>query len=104
MKNKGVIQAKGYRVPKIIIRDLVKSVLTLGIKGSKIEPEVAKTFAYKLEGLKLTIYEEKKKGELEEVGSVQLESDEKRQKVLSKVKFTYEGFVYYLDKESIEEK
>lgn len=102
MKNK-VIQAKGYRVQRIIVKDFIKSVLTLGFKRPKLEPEEAKTYVFQFAQNSLTISEEMRNEQVKEIKTLPLESSKERQSILSKGKFTDEKHVYYVDKETIKD-
>lgn len=104
MNKKQTIEAKGYRVQRIILKDFIKTVLTLGFKRPKLENEEAKTYIYQIDDTSLTINEEMRSEQVKKIKTIQLESLEEKQKILSKGKFTDETHAYYLDKETIKEK
>ena len=102
MKNT-LIQAKGYRVQRIILTDLIKMVFTLGIKRPKLEPEQAKTYIYRFADRRIIIKEEGESEQNKTIKTLHYEAEEDIQKILSKGKFVDERHVYYVDKETIRE-
>ncbi|GAA0350894.1 hypothetical protein GCM10008932_00140 [Alkalibacterium iburiense] len=98
---KTLIEAKGYRVQRMILKDLIKTVLTLGIKRPKLEPEQAKTYIYRFVDRRVIIKEEGEPEQTKTIKTLHYEAEEDIQKILSKGKFVDERHVYYVDKETI---
>ena len=101
--NHTLIEAKGYRVQRMILKDLIKTVLTLGIKRPKLEPEQAKTYIYRFVDRRIIIKEEGEADQTKIIKTLRYEAEEDIQKILSKGKFVDERHVYYVDKETIKE-
>ncbi|WP_423190465.1 hypothetical protein ACO1PF_06265 [Alkalibacterium sp. f15] len=98
MMNKENYVAKGYRVPRLMFKDFILSILTLGFKRPDHIREEAKTFVYLFEEKRISIVEESLSGDRKEVDQKILMSDSEQEEILSKGKFTVGAFVYYLDK------
>ncbi|OJF97081.1 hypothetical protein [Alkalibacterium sp. 20] len=101
MMNKKEIVAQGYRMPKLIFKDLLLSILTLGFKRPHYTKEEAKTFVYLFEDKRIRILEESLSWDRKDVDQKILTSDSEQGEILSKGKFTVGAYVYYLDKKMI---
>lgn len=101
MKNNKETIAEGYRIPKLVVKDLILSVLTLGFKRPKNVTEEAKTYQYIFNPDYISIVEEEINGEQVEVARKGFLSETERETILSKGKFKEGAYVYYLDKETV---
>ncbi|MFO8068536.1 MAG: hypothetical protein R6U02_00965 [Alkalibacterium sp.] len=101
MMNKKSYVAQGYRVPKLIVKDFILSILTLGFKRPHHIKEEAKTFVYLFEDKRIRIVEEDLSGDRREVDQKIVMSDREQEEILSKGKFAVGAYVYYLDKKMI---
>jgi len=97
------ITAMGYRIPRMLLKDAMMTVLTLGIKKPKHVKEEAKTLLYSINHLTMTINEETSLGILKELDHKVMESVEEKEQILDKGKFTHGHYIYYLDKETVKE-
>jgi len=103
MKKETTITAMGYRVPRMLMKDAMLAILTLGIKKPKHVKEEAKLLLYTIDDLIITINEETRIGTIKELGTKQLESADERDQILKKATFIHGQYVYHIDKETIEE-
>lgn len=96
MINKDTHVTQGYRVPRIVIKDIILSVLTLGIRRQPQIKEEAKTYVYIFEQTRIKIVEEDIQGNRREVDEKILKSENEKKIILSKGKFVAGDFVYYI--------
>lgn len=93
--------ARGYRVPKIDIKRLILSIVTLGFKRQKHTNEEAKTYVYVFEDTGIRINESELQGGSKAVAFKSVSSAEERERIISKGKFEEGSYIYYLDRETI---
>lgn len=94
-------RAEGYRIPKLVVKDLILNVITLGFKRPHTVKEEAKTYQYIFKPEYILIMEEKMNGDKVEVARKVFLSEGEKETILSKGKFKEGAYVYYLDKETI---
>jgi len=101
VEDKPYVRAQGYRVPKVEVKDLILSIVTLGFKRPGHTEEEAKTYSYTFEDEGVQISEVDLEGNTKTVTFKSFSSVDERNSVLSKGKFQEGAYIYYLDKETI---
>lgn len=92
---------QGYRVPKVDLRGILLSVVTLGFKRPEHTKEEAKTYEYIFEEKGIRINEIELNGHTKAVAFKPVSSADEKERIFSKGSFEEGTYIYYLDKDTI---